>query len=191
MNIFFNKEGIPFIVNDDNTIVDFSPDNFNYIIGELSTDKQSLDKIFAHLKKSIDNKIKEYQDLKKSNFLEFKDAAQILFKIGYLANIVEICERAEDYYYRLSTPQPYDVWFWDSLLREWRSPYEIPYGKEGEYYSWDSNVNDWVPSTPAPGEGYNWSRITHEWEPIVKYPIDAAPGEFVWDTEKSSWVLNS
>lgn len=190
MSIAYNKDGLPFIIDEEGTIIDFTPENMNFLIGELSIDKESIDKIFVSLKKSVDQKILEYQKVKKENFSDLKDASYILYKIGQYATAIDICQRAEDYYYMLSTPKPYNTWVWDSAIREWIAPYQIPFGSIDQYYKWDDTTITWVPAEDNPGEEYFWSTETHSWEPIIPYPIDAAPGEFIWDIAQGVWILN-
>jgi hypothetical protein len=191
MNIAYNKEGIPFIIQEDGTITDFSPENRNFIVGELATDKPTIDVLFNKVNKTINQKIDEYKNSEKKDFNQLRIASETLRKINYFAGIIEVCVEAENLYYQLITPKPYDSWGWDRNIRDWVPPFPIPAGELNELYTWDDDDITWRPAPPMPGSDYVWSSKNHQWEPIVKYPIDAQPGEFVWDDEKNSWVLAS
>lgn len=189
MKVSYNKEGIPFIIADDDTIIDFSNGNANEIIGEISTNKEIIDEILAKTKQSIADKFNEYNNSPKNNFYELKESYQFINTLIKLPIIIDICESAEDLYFQLINPSPYKHWNWNRVLKKWEPPAPIPVGEIDEIYYWDEAVVGWVPVQPSPGENWVWSSIRHQWEPVVPYPLDAAPGEFVWDDDKETWVL--
>jgi hypothetical protein len=189
MNLAYNKDGIPFIIAEDGMIIDFTVENRNFIVGELATDKPTIDALFNKVNKTINEKIDEYKKSNKKDFHQLRIAADLLRRINYFSGIIEVCVEAENLYYQLTTPKPYQNWGWDGNTREWVPPFPIPAGKLNELYVWDDNDITWRPAVDPPGEDYVWSSKNHKWEPLVKYPIDAQPGEFIWSEEKHSWVL--
>ena len=189
MSIAYNKDGVPFIVEPDGSIIDFTMDNRSYIVGNLATDKQTLDTLLVSTKQAIADKLKEYNALSKNSFYELRDASVPLRKISMLGNVIEICNEAENLYYQIANPAPQKTWRWNDALREWVAPAPIPFGKEGEVYKWSDDEVAWVPVIPLPGDDWVWDINKHEWAPMVKYPVDAQPGEFVWSDEKNNWVL--
>jgi hypothetical protein len=191
MKILYNNDGIPFILSEDEKIIDFNTNNQNYIVGELATDMKSIKSLFSNVQKTIDSKVLEYQKSPKNNFADAKLALDNFRKILQLAYVIDVCNDAEDFYFRLTTPKEYESWIWDSSERKWVPPYPIPYGEPGEHYKWDEEHTNWVFAKERPSLDWSWSAEIHDWVPPIQYPIDAAPGEFIWDSESSTWVLNT
>jgi hypothetical protein len=190
MRILYNNDGIPFILGEDDTIIDFTPGNQNYIVGELATDTNTMQKLFKDVKASIDKKIKDYSNSPKNNFSEAGSAIDYLRKALQLAYIIDVCNQAEDLHYRIITPKEHETWIWDSNDREWVAPFPIPFGEPGDRYRWSDEYETWVVAKECPHEGWEWNGSVHNWVPPINYPIDAGPEEFVWDDESHTWVLN-
>jgi len=191
MKVSYNKIGIPFLIDNDGTIVDFTPANSNEIIGGLATNKKVLDELLSASKQVIANSINEYNKEKKENFYELNKAFSSFSEVGRISIVVNICESAEDLYLQLSNPSPHKKWHWNSVEKVWEAPTPIPAGKPGEIYEWKDDPQGWHPVAPLPGPNWVWSTARHEWIPSVPYPLDAAPGEFVWDHDQDIWVLSS
>lgn len=190
MKIAYNKDGLPYMIDEDNTILEFSNTNSGDIIAELSTNKELLQEVKNAIVNSIDDKIGKYNIMPKETPEELNSAIKLFGSLGSFMSIAAICEQSEEAYYQNITEQPFDSWVWSRDLKNWISPVPIPYGEEGEYFSWNEEKTMWELCIDPPGADYVWSDQKRDWEPIVKYPIDAAPDEFVWDDINGGWVLN-
>lgn len=190
MKILYNNDGIPFILSDDETIIDFGPVNQHYIVGELATDLDTMKSLLNKMVKDIDVKINQYKSAPKSNFSEARLAMDYLRKVLQMAYVIDVCNEAEDLYYRITTPQINKTWIWDSNDREWKPPFPIPFGEPGDRYKWSDEYETWIVAKECPHEGWEWDGSVHDWVPPIKYPIDASPEEFIWNDELHTWALN-
>lgn len=191
MNIYYNNDGVPFILNDENVIIDFNQNNQSFLVGELATDPDAIKELFNTTKKHIDKRVSEYQSAQKNNFEECKNALRIITKIMPLVYVVDLCNDAENLHCQLTTPKKHQSWVWNSELRSWVAPIPIPYGEPGEIYDWDDVLNNWTVVLPKPYPDWLWSSNQHKWIAPVEYPIDAGPGEFMWDSSKETWILDT
>lgn len=191
MKILYNNDGIPFILGDNDTIIDFTPGNQNYIIGELATDLGTMKSLLSNMVKRIDINIDKYKKSPKSTFSEVRLSMEHLRKVLQIAYVIDVCNEAEDVYYRITTPQTHPNWIWNSDLREWEAPFPIPFGEPGDRYKWSDEYSTWVIAKESPHQGWEWDGSIHDWVPPIKYPIDARPGEFIWNEDSNTWVLNT